>query len=470
MTTSLMPLPKFRAFDSEGAPLVGGKVYTYEAGTNTELATFTDYSGLSANTNPVILDANGEADIWLEQQKYKIVLKDANDVTQWTVDNVGQNSLVELSAGFGQAIDIASATTVDLGTIATHFANITGTTTINGFGSSAELTAPIYLIKFNGALTITNSANLITRTGANITTAKNDRALVEYIGSGAWRIIDYMRADGASDVSNATGVLATANGGTGASTVDAARANLGLSALGFIYGLTLANNASDANNDIDIAVGRAASGNGVMMVLGSALTKRLDASWVAGTNQGGLDTGSKANSTWYHMYLISNGTTVDVLFSTSASSPTMPSGYTEKRRIGSVYTDSSGNITAFYQVGNEFYWKTPLLSISGGGSTAGALFTVGTPLGISTLALIYGTAQNTDAANIRRIITSPSVNNLDPATYCNAGAGRSSLTIEIAFSLQVRTDTSSQLRLRTTANAGNITIYTEGWVDDRGRF
>lgn len=84
----LPPITKWRAFTATGAPLVGGKLYTYVATTATPKATYTDYGGLTANANPVVLDANGEADIWLGTGYYKFVLKNSAGVTQWTMDNV----------------------------------------------------------------------------------------------------------------------------------------------------------------------------------------------------------------------------------------------------------------------------------------------------------------------------------------------------------------------------------------------
>ncbi len=80
---------KFRAFDEEGAPLSGGKLYTYKAGSDDAKETFTDFTGASANSNPVILDSDGEANVWL-RGAYKMVLKDSNDVQQWSVDNIEQ--------------------------------------------------------------------------------------------------------------------------------------------------------------------------------------------------------------------------------------------------------------------------------------------------------------------------------------------------------------------------------------------
>jgi hypothetical protein len=75
-------------FDINGEPLVGGKVYTYEAGTTTPLATYTDNTGASVNPNPVILNARGEASIWLGASIYKFKLADVNDVEIWTVDYI----------------------------------------------------------------------------------------------------------------------------------------------------------------------------------------------------------------------------------------------------------------------------------------------------------------------------------------------------------------------------------------------
>jgi hypothetical protein len=75
-------------FRANGEPLVGGKLYTYTAGTTTPQPTYTDSAGGTANTNPVILDSRGEADIWLGGATYKFKLADANDVEIWTVDNI----------------------------------------------------------------------------------------------------------------------------------------------------------------------------------------------------------------------------------------------------------------------------------------------------------------------------------------------------------------------------------------------
>ena len=84
----LTPTPKMQFESAAGVPLSGGKVYTYTAGTTTPQATFTDFTGVTSNTNPIILNSRGEAAIWLGAGSYKFKLTDANDVEIWTVDYI----------------------------------------------------------------------------------------------------------------------------------------------------------------------------------------------------------------------------------------------------------------------------------------------------------------------------------------------------------------------------------------------
>jgi len=86
----LSPPPKLQFFNANGNPLVGGKVFTYEAGTTTPLVTYQDQGGTVANTNPVVLDSRGEANIWLNPVVLaKFILTDDVDAEIWSVDNIG---------------------------------------------------------------------------------------------------------------------------------------------------------------------------------------------------------------------------------------------------------------------------------------------------------------------------------------------------------------------------------------------
>lgn len=74
---------------------------------------------------------------------------------------------------------------------------------------------------------------------------------------------------------------------------------------------------------------------------------------------GGLDTGSLSASKFYYVWAIYNPTTstTSILMSLSSTAPTLPSGYTYKSRIGSLYIDGSSNIMGFSQIGNEVTYK-----------------------------------------------------------------------------------------------------------------
>ena len=92
MAVNLSPIGNgFQFFDNNGAPLNAGKIYTYQAGSSTPLATYTDNAGLVANTNPIILGTSGRPpnQIWLTDGVfYKFILKDSSDVTIQTYDNL----------------------------------------------------------------------------------------------------------------------------------------------------------------------------------------------------------------------------------------------------------------------------------------------------------------------------------------------------------------------------------------------
>lgn len=81
----LPPLFNPQFVDSNGAPLSGGQLFTYIGGTTTPLATYTDETGATPNTNPIILDSSGRCDLWLGSGTYKFVLEDTlgNLIKTW---------------------------------------------------------------------------------------------------------------------------------------------------------------------------------------------------------------------------------------------------------------------------------------------------------------------------------------------------------------------------------------------------
>lgn len=84
----LSPWTRVRFLDANGAPLSGGKLYTYLTGTSTPKATYSDSSG-TLNANPVILDAEGYTDIWLDNDAdYRFRLENSAGVLQWQRDDI----------------------------------------------------------------------------------------------------------------------------------------------------------------------------------------------------------------------------------------------------------------------------------------------------------------------------------------------------------------------------------------------
>src|SRR5579872_5285060 len=187
-----------------------------------------------------------------------------------------------------------------------------------------------------------------------------------------------------------------------------AQRNLGLPAIlqGYIAGLTLSTAGSSAT--FSISSGVAVDSTAVDSIsLISSISKTTSA-WTSGTGNGGLDTGSIAASTWYHAHLIKNVSTqaVDVLVSLSATSPTLPSGYTLFRRVGSMRTDGSSHWTAFIQVGREFLWVNDVVDYTAQTvTTTASLLIITVPTGIQVNALFRALAGAASQGNT--IITSP---------------------------------------------------------------
>lgn len=236
---------------------------------------------------------------------------------------------------------------------------------------------------------------------------------------------------------------------------------------GHKYGLTLTNNTSDATNDIDIAAGEAASddSSSILMVLASAITKRLDAAWAVGSGNGGwLDGASMPNGTG-HAFLIRRPDTgvVDVGFSASLS-PTLPTNYTQKARIGSIIRASSA-ILPFIQTGRKFRLVSPPADIStSAASTSGANVGLTVPSGIPvevTLNYRVYCASNPGLLYLR----SPGQTNSAPiGTGAPLGFGGNTNFV-YQGQAQVVTDTSSAIGLRVANSSTEVILATIGWDD-----
>jgi len=238
---------------------------------------------------------------------------------------------------------------------------------------------------------------------------------------------------------------------------------------GYLSGLTLSTAGSSATFGI-AAGGANDTASGGMMVLASAYTKTTSA-WAVGSGNGALDTSTIAINSWYHVFLIKRTDTgvVDVLFSLSPTSPTLPTNYTLSRRIGSMKTNGSSQWTSFTQTGDAFVWAASVTDVSAGTPSTGSrtLQALTVPTGIVVSATFRGLVNTGGGSAFTLLFTSPQENDQATSTtgmadlYApNSGQG--------AGSFARLTNTSAQIGVRGSL-AQPYSIFTYGWIDARGK-
>jgi hypothetical protein len=237
----------------------------------------------------------------------------------------------------------------------------------------------------------------------------------------------------------------------------------------YLTGYTLSNNVADATNDIDIAAGVCMdSTNTSFIKLASGITKRMDAAWAVGTNQGCLDTGSLSDQT-YHLYAIKRLDTgvVDIIASADEDGPTMPDDYTVFRRIGSLPREA-GAMIGITQRGDQFLRKVAVRDVNGNQNSSASQRVLSVPLGIQVDALIRVRAENASGWSV--LFSALDVTDTAPSLV-DAPLGDIGGTAGVAdrATLSVRTDVFGRIRARSTVNTTDLQIITYGWIDTRGK-
>lgn len=156
----------------------------------------------NSNTGPSTLNVNGGGPQPILNPNGTVLGANQLLAGQFT-STIYLNGIWQLYGGSGVGVNVGTfgaeeplmaAATTDLGSVSGHNASINGTTTITSFGASAQIVAPIYIGRFTGSLTLTNSASLILPGGNNITTSPSDAFIAEYMGNGNWRVLFYQYA------------------------------------------------------------------------------------------------------------------------------------------------------------------------------------------------------------------------------------------------------------------------------------
>ena len=209
----LAPYALFQEMDNNGNPLAGGKFYTYEAGTTTPKASYTDSTGTVANANPVILDSAGRANVWLGNGAYKFVLKTSADVTIKTVDNlagdtnntfisqvVTTSSNIAITSVYRGAFINATATlTASLDSAATLLENFyfniinngIGTVTIDPYGSETiNGQSTLTLAAGQAAIVVCDGSNWFAIANANGFTTGDMKPTYKTTADYGWIMMD----------------------------------------------------------------------------------------------------------------------------------------------------------------------------------------------------------------------------------------------------------------------------------------
>jgi hypothetical protein len=162
---------------------------------------------------------------------------------------------------------------------------------------------------------------------------------------------------------------------------------------------------------------------------------------------------------------------IDALFSTSATNPAMPTGWTHRRRIGSITTDVDGNIRPFHQTGGWFRYKgEPPRDSVNQVLSAPFLQALSLPSGIKYEVLLACVTSEASSLGGWVQIRDPDLG--APVTTSN-GMGayyRFSGTSLQGFSYRVHTNASRQIYIADRQTTATLSVYTQAYFDHRDEY
>lgn len=237
---------------------------------------------------------------------------------------------------------------------------------------------------------------------------------------------------------------------------------------GSLNGLTMTWNSG---TQITVSPGAAASDDSTTLMTLPSGYVNTTGNFVVGSGNGALDTGSMANTTEYFVFLIERTDTgiVDILFSTSATAPIMPSGYSKKRRIGAFRTDGSANILKFSQSGDAFLYDIPLgvgpISVT----TTAQLITFPIPSLPSGITATYKNITTYSVVAQSILFTSPAASTQVANTPTGNVSHNAPGAVAVAGSFSTGTVNGQIRAVSSVAGGLSSSFAVTGWIDTRGQ-
>lgn len=252
---------------------------------------------------------------------------------------------------------------------------------------------------------------------------------------------------------------------------------------GVITGCLVENEGADTDHDIQFDTGSAHSAidPDIIITLGTPIIKQIDATWVEGTNQGGLFFGSVAADTTYHLFLILSDDfkTVDAGFDTSPGAVNIPSGFTHYVRVASLKTDSSSNLYQFVQRAQApdlFLLDVQIQFVTGAAfNGTSVLHDTTAPEGVELWAKIRVQANNTNSVNQPSLLitstfqddTTVSSSNRSFQVFRNSAGGATGRAL---IEIDRLTNSDAEIRVNSDNSVdSDYNMALVSWFDTRGK-
>lgn len=488
----------------------GAKLYFYEIGTLIPKTTYSDSDLTIPQTHPVVADSRGRFPAIFFEGGYKLIIKDADDQTISTVDNVSEafGSKVTFIGDFDSSTNggdyPANGSLGDLYKVSTGF-------TLNPTSGSHRLfTGDFIIANKNGATGIDADWDTIKGTkiwldeddmiSNSAVLAPSQQSIKAYVGLSVWRstvtysIGDHVKASdgklyksktagnqgndptGGGDPTNwepvahlidnlttddSTRGLTAAQGKILKDFVDEGGPPATSTSLGSVYlpnFIAFENDSVDPGNDTKFSGGTMIFDDGTGEAVVPPYTKQLDVAWASGNNAGMLDVAPPPPVTAsYFLFAIHNPTTKisDYLASQSFASPNLPAGYTKKEYRGGIVRIGGSNLIV-YQYKNEFILDS-LIQVYNGPTFTGTNYVIcPSAPDLLTTAIVNGNVYGAEWVLLHPVFVV-----VPPLTFFNILSTSSNL-MRIATQ-----DTTGVPYIAVTSSGATATLELDcyGWVD-----